>query len=144
MSKNYRQGQILKLIRSREIRTQDELAQQLKALGIVATQVTLSRDLRDLRLVKTPVGYQEMAPDEVVPQLESLARDFLRDVRAAQNLLVLKTDPGHASPIAVALDNQGWDDVVGTVAGDDTVLVVAPDSATSETVRQRLLEILGR
>jgi transcriptional regulator of arginine metabolism len=64
MSKNYRQGQILKLVRSKEIYTQDELAQALKALGIVATQVTLSRDLRDLRLVKTQEGYQELAADE--------------------------------------------------------------------------------
>ena len=144
MSKNYRQGQILKLVRSKEIYTQDELAQSLKAVGIVATQVTLSRDLRDLRLVKTQEGYQELAPDETTPQLESLAREFLRDVRGAQNLLVLKTDPGYASPIAVALDNEDWDDIVGTIAGDDTVLVVAPDNTTAETVRQRLLEILDR
>jgi transcriptional regulator of arginine metabolism len=144
MSKNYRQGQILKLVRTKQIYTQDELAQELKSLGIVATQVTLSRDLRDLRLVKTPQGYQEMAVEEVEPQLGLLAREFLRDVRGAQNLLVLKTDPGYASPIAVALDNEDWDDVVGTIAGDDTVLVVAADASTAESVRQRLLEILDR
>jgi transcriptional regulator of arginine metabolism len=144
MSKNYRQGQILKLVRNKQIYTQDELAQELKAVGIIATQVTLSRDLRDLRLVKTQDGYQELGVDETTPQLETLTREFLRDVRAAQNLLVLKTDPGYASPIAVALDNEDWDDVVGTIAGDDTVLVVAPDNATAETVRQRLLEILDR
>jgi len=144
MSKNYRQGQNLKLVRSKELYTQDELAQELKALGIVATQVTLSRDLRDLRLVKTPEGYQEMAVDDATPQLELLAREFLRDVRAAQNLLVLKTDPGYASPIAVALDNEDWETVVGTIAGDDTVLVVTPDSATAETLRERLLEILEK
>jgi transcriptional regulator of arginine metabolism len=142
MSKNYRQGQILKLVRSKEIYTQDELAQALKALGIVATQVTLSRDLRDLRLVKTQEGYQELAADETSPQLETLARDFLRDVRGAQNLLVLKTDPGYASPIAVALDNEDWDDIVGTIAGDDTVLLVTPDNTTAETVRRRLIAIL--
>jgi transcriptional regulator of arginine metabolism len=144
MSKNYRQGQILKLVRSKQIYTQDELAQELKAVGIVATQVTLSRDLRDLRLVKTQEGYQEIPADETTPQLETLARDFLRDVRGAQNLLVLKTDPGYASPIAVALDNEDWDDIVGTIAGDDTVLVVAQDNKTAESVRQRLLEILDR
>ena len=144
MSKNYRQGQILKLVRDKQIYTQDELAQELKAVGILATQVTLSRDLRDLGLVKTQEGYQELPADETTPQLETLARDFLRDVRGAQNLLVLKTDPGYASPIAVALDNEDWEDVVGTIAGDDTVLVVAPDSTTAESVRRRLLEILGR
>jgi transcriptional regulator of arginine metabolism len=144
MSKNYRQGQILKLVRSKEIYTQDELAQELKAVGIIATQVTLSRDLRDLRLVKTQQGYQELAADESTPQLETLAHDFLRDIRAAQNMLVLKTDPGYASPIAVALDNEDWEDVLGTIAGDDTVLVIASDTTTAETVRQRLLEILDR
>jgi transcriptional regulator of arginine metabolism len=144
MSKNYRQGQILKLVRNKQIYTQDELAQELKAVGITATQVTLSRDLRDLRLVKTQEGYQEIPADEITPQLETLARDFLRDVRGAQNLLVLKTDPGYASPIAVALDNEDWDDIVGTIAGDDTVLVVAQDNKTAESVRRRLLEILDR
>jgi transcriptional regulator of arginine metabolism len=144
MSKNYRQGQILKLIRSKGIFTQDELAQKLKREGILATQVTLSRDLRDLRLVKTPEGYQEMAAEENPLHLESLARDFLRDVRLAQNLIVLKTDPGHASSIAVALDNEEWEEVLGTVAGDDTVLVVASDCATAEHTKLRLLRILER
>jgi transcriptional regulator of arginine metabolism len=144
VSKNYRQGQILKLVRSKEIYTQEELAQELKAVGIVATQVTLSRDLRDLRLVKTQEGYQEIAADETIPQLQALVRDFLRDARAAQNLVVLKTDPGYASPIAVALDNEGWDEVLGTIAGDDTVLVVASDTATAEQVRQKFLEILDQ
>jgi transcriptional regulator of arginine metabolism len=142
MSKNYRQGQILKIIRSKKIYTQDELAQELKQDGIVATQVTLSRDLRDLRLVKTQEGYQEMTAEENPLQLQSLARDFLRDVRVAQNLIVLKTDPGHASPIAVALDNEDWEEVLGTIAGDDTVLVVATDSATAELTKLRLLRIL--
>jgi transcriptional regulator of arginine metabolism len=94
--------------------------------------------------VKTPEGYQEIPADEITPQLETLAREFLRDVRAAQNLLVLKTDPGYASPIAVALDNEDWEDVVGTIAGDDTVLVVAPDNATAERVRLKLQEILNQ
>lgn len=142
MSKNYRQGQILKIIRSKKIYTQDELAQELKQDGIVATQVTLSRDLRDLRLVKTQDGYQEMAPEENLLRLESLARDFLRDIRVGQNLIVLKTDPGHASPIAVALDNEDWEEVLGTLAGDDTVLVVTTDSATAELTKSRLLRLL--
>jgi transcriptional regulator of arginine metabolism len=144
MSKNYRQGQILKLVRSKEIYTQEELAQELKSVGILATQVTLSRDLRDLRLVKTQEGYQEIESDETSPQLEALVRDFLRDVRVAQNQLVLKTDPGYASPIAVALDNESWEEVIGTIAGDDTVLVIASDLSAAEQIRQRLLEVLNR
>src|SRR5664279_222496 len=89
MTKTYRQGQILKLIRGKRISTQDELAQELKNQGIAATQVTLSRDLRDLRLVKTREGYQEMAPEETGPQFSLLAAEFLKDVLRAQNLVCL-------------------------------------------------------
>ena len=73
MTKTYRQGQILKLIRSKRIGTQDELATELRSQGIAATQVTLSRDIRDLRLVKTREGYQEMAAEEVGPAFSMLA-----------------------------------------------------------------------
>ncbi len=141
MTKSYRQGQILKLIRAGKIRTQDDLATELKAQGISATQVTLSRDLRELRLVKTASGYQEMA-SEAQPQLAGLVADYLRDARSVQNQIVLKTDPGHASIIAVALDSQDWAEVAGTIAGDDTVLIIAMDHAAAETVKERLLRYL--
>lgn len=143
MSKSYRHGQILKLIRSRGIFTQEELAQELRKVGINATQVTLSRDIRELRLVKTPEGYAEMSAAETGPQLATLAGEFLQDVRSAQNLVVLKTAPGHASSVAVSLDNEEWPEVVGTIAGDDTVLVIAPDQATAETVRRKMLGLLA-
>jgi len=145
MSKSYRQGQILKLIRAKEIYTQDELAAELKIEGIAATQVTLSRDLRELQLFKTGSGYQEMGKaedDESTPPLGGLIADFLRDARLAQNQVVLKTDPGHASIIAIALDNEDWPEVAGTIAGDDTVLIVATDNDTAAKVRQRLLDYL--
>jgi transcriptional regulator of arginine metabolism len=144
MTKTYRQGQILKLIRAKKIFTQEELAQELKSQGIAATQVTLSRDLRDLRLVKTREGYQEMAPEETGPGFTMLAGEFLNDVVRAQNLIVLKTSPGHANTVAVALDNEGWPEIVGTIAGDDTILVIAPDTPTAEAVQERLLELLER
>jgi transcriptional regulator of arginine metabolism len=142
MSKSYRQGQILKLIRSKQIATQEELAHELKILGIAATQVTLSRDIRDLRLVKTREGYQEMSPEESGPHFSMLASEFLHDVRCAQNLVVLKTAPGHANSVAVALDNEAWPEVVGTIAGDDTILVIAPDSPTANAVCAKFLNIL--
>ena len=144
MTKTYRQGQILKLIRSKKIFTQEELAQELKSQGIAATQVTLSRDLRDLRLVKTREGYQEMAPEETGPGFTMLAGEFLNDVLRAQNLVVLKTSPGHANSVAVALDREGWPEVVGTIAGDDTILLITPDNPTAESVQERLLELLER
>ena len=79
--------------------------------------MTLSRDIRDLRLVKTREGYQEMAPEETGPGFALLAAEFLHDVLRAQNLVVLKTSPGHANSVAVALDSESWPEVVGTIAG---------------------------
>jgi transcriptional regulator of arginine metabolism len=142
MSKSFRQGQILKLIRSKRISTQEELANELRAQGIAATQVTLSRDIRDLHLAKTRDGYREMGTEESGPQFTILAAEFLHDVRCAQNLVVLRTAPGHANSVAVALDNEEWPEVVGTIAGDDTILVIAPDSPTAQAVGEKLLGIL--
>ena len=144
MSKSYRHGQILKLIRAKSIHTQDELARELQQAGIAATQVTLSRDIRDLRLVKTREGYKEIADEEPGPQFSLLAAEFLHDVLRAQNLVVLKTSPGHANSVAVALDSESWPEVVGTIAGDDTILVIAPDNPTAESVQEKLLELLER
>lgn len=144
MSKSYRHGQILKLIRSAPIFTQEELAERLKSLGIQATQVTLSRDIRELGLVKTSEGYRAMGREDTRLRLETLAAEFLQDVRAAQNLVVLRTAPGHANSVAVALDQEEWPEVVGTIAGDDTILVIAPDTRTAGSVSKRLLKLLER
>jgi len=143
MSKSYRQGQILKLIRSKPIHTQEELASELRKAGVVTTQVTLSRDLRELGLAKTGDGYQEVASEEAGPQLRLLAAEFLQDIRTAQNLVVLKTAPGHANSVAVALDAEEWPEIVGTIAGDDTILVIAPDNKTAEMVEKKLKQFLS-
>jgi transcriptional regulator of arginine metabolism len=144
MTKTYRQGQILKLIRAKRISTQEDLAQELRSQGIAATQVTLSRDIRDLRLVKTRDGYQEMAPEETGPQFSLLAAEFLLDVLRAQNLVVLRTSPGHANTVAVALDRESWPEILGTIAGDDTILLIAPDNAAAEGVQEKLVQLLER
>ena len=140
MNKSFRQGQILKLIRSRAVHTQDELAAELKReFNIHATQVTLSRDMRELGLVKTPEGYRQVtAPSG--PDFATIASEFLWDVRLAQNMIVLKTSPGHANTIAVALDQEEWPEVVGTIAGDDTILVVTPDAPTAAALREKLMQ----
>ena len=143
MNKSYRQGQILKLIRSKEISTQEELAQSLGKLGVQTTQVTLSRDIRELGLVKTVSGYTQIAPQASGPDLSTVLAEFLQDVRVAQNLLVLKTLPAHASSLAVALDNEEWPEVVGTIAGDDTVLVIAPDAKIAHSLQGKLLGYIG-
>ncbi|MES1262036.1 MAG: arginine repressor [Acidobacteriota bacterium] len=142
MTKSFRQGQILKLIRSRSIFTQEELARALKDVGIDATQVTLSRDMRELGLVKTTDGYRVLERETPTLQFATLATEFLQDVRQAQNQIVLKTAPGHASSVAVALDDEEWPDIVGTIAGDDTILIICPDPGTAEGVRKKLIELL--
>ena len=144
MNKSFRQGQILKLIRGRKIHTQDDLAHELRDIhGIQATQVTLSRDIRELGLAKTAEGYQEVGTPGG-PNVATIAAEFLWDARAAQNLVVLKTSPGHANSVAVALDNEEWPTVVGTIAGDDTIVVITPDNPTAEAVQEKLLELLDR
>jgi transcriptional regulator of arginine metabolism len=144
MNKSYRQGRILKLVRSRHIHTQEELANVLHEVGIAATQVTLSRDIRELGLVKTSHGYAETAQAAAPagPDVGTIARESLLDVRVAQNLLVLRTPPAMANPLASALDHAEWPEVTGTIAGDDTVLVVAPDAKTAEYLRVKLAEYL--
>jgi len=146
MNKSYRQSRILKLIRTRRVHTQRELASALRALKIPATQVTLSRDIRELGLVKTPDGYAAVDADAPSvpsgPDVAAVAREFLLDVRAAQNLLVLRTPPAHANSLAAALDQADWPEVTGTIAGDDTVLVVARNVKTAEGLRARFQKFL--
>lgn len=142
MNKLHRQNQILKIIQDRAVHTQDELCRALKDQGIDATQVTLSRDIRELGLAKTPAGYRQIQTSRAGPSLGTVAAEFLQEVRAAQNLVVLKTSPGHASAVAIALDRADWPEIVGTVAGDDTVLVVTPDNPTAQAVRARLAALL--
>ena len=143
MTKSFRQGQILKLIRGGNVFTQDELARALKAVGIDATQVTLSRDIRELGLVKTAEGYRRIEHETPNLQFATLAAEFLQDVRQAQNQVVLRTAPGHASSVAVALDEEEWPEIVGTIAGDDTILVICPDATTAVQIRMKLIGLLG-
>lgn len=143
MNKSFRQGQILNVIRGKEIYTQEELARELSRLGIQATQVTLSRDMRELGLVKTPEGYRQLAAETGGPELASVAEEYLLDVRVAQNLVVLRTSPGNANSLAISIDRLELEDVVGTVAGDDTVLVIAPDSESADRFRKRLLKLIS-
>jgi transcriptional regulator of arginine metabolism len=145
--KRFRQGQILKVLAGPPVASQDELRRQLVHLGVRVTQATLSRDLRELRLVKTAEGYRPLsaaAADETssVPALARALKEFLLDVRPAQNMLVLKTPPGGAQPIAAALDAERWKEVAGTLAGDDTVLIVAPSRTARAAVQKRIEEML--
>ena len=142
--KTFRQGQILRLVTGQRIASQEELRRRLAAQKLRVTQATLSRDLQELRLVKTHEGYkQPYLPEEPAP-LPPLARalgEFLLDIRPAENLLVLKTPPGGAQPLAAAVDAAKFPEVAGTIAGDDTVLIITPSKKTRESL-QKEIEIL--
>ena len=142
MNKGYRQTQILDIVRRHPVYTQEELAGELRTRGIPATQVTLSRDIRELGLVKTPDGYRQFAAESNGRDIDAVIQEFLRDVRVAQNLLVLRTPPGSANALAVALDQADWPEIVGTVAGDDTVLVITPSRQARSTVQKRMEDLL--
>ena len=133
--KRYRQSAILDLVSDEAIRSQEELGARLRALGFHATQATISRDIRDLELVKRAsdgayerpgaAGGQE--PGDIEPADIRLRRaiiEYLRRVDLVQQLLVLRTDPSQAQPLALAIDQAELPEVVGTVAGDDTILVI--------------------
>src|SRR5271163_2162938 len=146
VQKRYRQGQILKLLAGKAVASQDELRRQLHHLGMRVTQATLSRDLRELRLVKTTAGYRPLsaATEETSPiaPLARAVKEFLLDMRPAQNMLVLKTPPSGAQPLAAAVDAEHWKEVAGTLAGDDTVLVICSSHKACSAIRKRIEEML--
>jgi len=148
MNKQFRHDKILQLIRSQETReqeihTQDDFVKGLRKLGVRATQVTLSRDLHELGVAKTPAGYRVMtAATAPLDHLQRAATEFVRDVKRARNLVIVKTSVGGAQPVALALDRENWPEVVGTVAGDDTVLVIAADDRKAVKLAERLMNLI--
>src|SRR5215813_13598445 len=141
MAKPGRQQAILEVVEIGSIHNQEELQRALSKRGFKVGQATLSRDIRELGLAKTASGYARPAahatPEPALPPVSRLVREFVLDVRPAQSLLVLRTCVGSAQPVAAALDAEGWDEIVGTIAGDDSILVVSPDKkATARLVRR--------
>jgi transcriptional regulator of arginine metabolism len=141
MSKLSRQAAIRDLVSDGQISNQDEMRRKLYRQGHRVTQATLSRDIHELRLVKTPEGYQlpqAETEDAFLPSVERLIREFVYEARTAQNLVVVKTSAGSAQPVSAAIDAEEWDEVVGTIGGDDTILVIAPDAKQAEKVAARI------
>ena len=147
MNKALRQRAILETLRQGPIANQEDLQRALRKRGFKVGQATLSRDIHDLNLSKTAIGYTlpqgEGAAGLALPPVQRLVREFVLDVRPAQNLLVLKTITGSAQPVAAALDEQEWVEVVGTIAGDDAILIVCPDKEAAKQVAARIEEMLG-
>jgi len=147
-SKTFRHGQILRLITDASISSQGELRRRLAAQKLRVTQATLSRDLQELRLVKTQEGYRTAAalPEDSngLPSLARALGEFLLDIRPAENLLVLKTPPSGAQPLAAAVDAAKFPETAGTIAGDDTVLIITPDKKSRESLQKKIESLVNR
>jgi transcriptional regulator of arginine metabolism len=139
-----RRHEILRVVKEGAVRSQEEIQRRLRRRGIAVAQPTLSRDLRALGLAKTPAGYVTPGGVVSVPAqlrqqvLDRLVAESVLSVQAAASLVVIRTPPAGAHPLARALDEAELADVVGTVAGDDTVFVATPDPATARRLQRRL------
>ena len=149
--KNARQNKILELIEEYEISTQEALIQKLAEHGFDSTQTTISRDIRQLRLIKGPTGrgtYKYVAPDvrreSGIPVLNSAITDSVTKIDSACNIVVVKTFPGMANAIAVCVDSLYHDDIVGSVAGDDTILLVSKTAESAELLAATLRDTFGK
>jgi transcriptional regulator of arginine metabolism len=140
--KTFRHGQILRLINGGRIANQEDLRRRLASQRMRVTQATLSRDIQELRLVKTQDGYKAAStlPEEPapLPPLTRALAEFLRDIRPAENLLVLKTPPSGAQPLAAAVDGAKFPEIAGTIAGDDTVLIITPNKKSRESLQKKI------
>jgi transcriptional regulator of arginine metabolism len=146
VSKLSRHASIRELLSEREIGSQDELRRALFRRGHRVTQATLSRDIHELGLVKTGEGYKLPQGEEAelsLPSIERLIQTFVYDVVTAQNLVVIKTSAGSAQPVSAAIDAEDWEEVVGTIGGDDTILAIAPDTKSAEKLAQRLRKLFA-
>jgi transcriptional regulator of arginine metabolism len=130
-----RQQAIRKVVREERIRTQRDLVDRLEALGFSCTQATVSRDIADLGVQKLPEGGYVLAEDL---HLQRMLTDLVADIIQADNLVIVKASTGTAPGVAAALDAAGLDGVLGSVAGDDTVLMIAADAADAAGVVARL------
>lgn len=149
-SRTERHLEIRKIVSRHPVRTQADLRRRLLRRGISVNQGTLSRDVRQMGLVKVSDGnggYRYAPLDEIPlpphPPSEAFAAQVVRSAEAVKNLIVVKTEPGGASPFGLAVDRLRWPEVAGTVAGDDTLLVVARENSLARKVARRIEGMRG-
>jgi len=149
-SKEYRQRLIADLVEESFISTQAEIADQLAERGIKVTQATISRDVTELRLVRVPAGKGQhryrstplTAQEDVEGELRDRFKLFVRDIGRGENVIVITTDEGHASGIAYVLDKLDRSEIVGTLAGQNTILVVARTTAEAQPLQDEFEALL--
>ncbi|MEA2764510.1 MAG: transcriptional regulator of arginine metabolism [Gemmatimonadaceae bacterium] len=148
-NKRERHDTILEIIGARVVSSQEDLRKLLLQRGWDVTQATLSRDLRELRLarVPTPEGARYAITDGSIEEsraaLDTLLPQLFLRLDGVSEMLVLRTVPGGAQPIAAALDGEGWSDILGTVGGDDTILIICRSVAARDRVMRRLRSMAG-
>jgi transcriptional regulator of arginine metabolism len=147
MSKRTRQQAIVELVARKKIPSQAALAEELRKTGYQVTQATLSRDIAELNLVKAKSGYtrpQDASQGGAPPAPDAVGtlKRLVTKVDSAFNQVVVRTSPGGAGAVALALDDRQYDGVLGTVAGDDTILIVARSVETAAELRAKLSELL--
>lgn len=145
-----RQGAILELIDAEPLHSQEQLRRRLLKAGFHATQATISRDIKQLGLVKRAgdgayqrTNAEAISPETALSALERAAAEFLRRIDRVQQLVVVRTGAGQAQPLALAIDRARLSETVGTIAGDDTILVIARDGRRAATFVKRLGEYAG-
>lgn len=148
-NKRERHDTILEIVNARVVSSQEDLRKLLLQRGWDVTQATLSRDLRELRLarVPTPEGARYAITDGTIEEsraaLDTLLPQLFLRIEGVSEMLVLRTVPGGAQPIAAALDGEGWSDILGTVGGDDTILIICRSVAARERTTRRLRSMAG-
>lgn len=144
--KQQRHATIREILGQVPIASQEDLRRKLALRGFNVTQATLSRDIHELHLYKGPSGYSitnGAEADDSLPGIREVLRSFGLEARQALNLLVLITTTGSAQPVAAGIDYEDWPEVIGTIAGDDTVLVICPDNRQAKTLKTRIEGYIG-
>lgn len=150
--KSFRQSAVLEIVDTEAISSQEQLRERLRERGIEATQATLSRDIHELGLIKRPAdgAYRRPPAASAEPAgdaraiLRRAVEEYLRHEEAVDHLLVLKTDTGQAQPLAVAVDRARLREIVGTIAGDDTILVICRTPGDATALAARLGDLRAR
>ncbi len=147
--KGQRQLKIREIITSQDIETQEELVESLKEAGLQVTQATVSRDIKELHLIKVPTRdgrykYSLPADQRFNPllKLKRILTDSFISIDHSSHLIVMKTLPGNANAIGALIDNLEWVDIMGTICGDDTILIVCRDPRHSKLIVDRFLEMI--
>ncbi|KAB8128479.1 transcriptional regulator ArgR [Gracilibacillus oryzae] len=149
MNKAQRHIKIREIISENEIETQDDLVNCFRDLGYAITQATISRDIKELHLVKVPTTegkYKYSLPaDQKFNPLNKLRRfimDAFISIDTATHFIVMKTLPGNAQAMGALIDNLGWEEIIGTICGDDTILIICKTNEDAEALKEKFLEML--